>query len=182
MSGGPRHAPRRRGASMICSLVQERPSPQAVEIWERHVGGEVDPAALRARLAEGTLPGCFQRAGARPATAWRSRSRTRRFTYRELGERVAPLALWLGGRSAGPRRWWPSSCPRWERQSTRRCSGRTPGRCSAPYKVSKAVSVIDALPLGRPGQGSASRAGEPRPTPSQVPLIRFSKLRPEAGA
>ena len=27
--------------------------------WRRHLGEDVEPAALRARLTEGTLPGCF---------------------------------------------------------------------------------------------------------------------------
>lgn len=39
--------------------------PQTVDAWRRHIGGKVDPEAIRVRLAEGTLPEAFSAAAQR---------------------------------------------------------------------------------------------------------------------
>jgi malonyl-CoA/methylmalonyl-CoA synthetase len=74
------------------------PAPDAVRAWARHLGRDVEAAALRAELAAGTLTEAFHRAAAadpgRPALEIAGAAAT----HGELDARAARLGGWLRAR------------------------------------------------------------------------------------
>jgi malonyl-CoA/methylmalonyl-CoA synthetase len=74
----------------------------AREAWAGHLGEDVDPGALRARLVEGTLHGCFAATAARRPDALALDVDGERATHGELDARAARLAGWLRAEGVAP--------------------------------------------------------------------------------
>ena len=78
------------------------PHPASVAGWERHLGGPVDPAALRAELAAGSLPEAFAATAARRGDAPALEIDGRAATHAELDARAARAAGALRKRGLAP--------------------------------------------------------------------------------
>ena len=74
----------------------------SVRAWERHLGREVDPAALRAELVEGSLTEAFHRAAAEAPERVALQIGETTITHGELDAAAARLGGWMRDRGVRP--------------------------------------------------------------------------------
>ena len=77
------------------SVDSSDPAPGAIAAWERHAGTTIDPHALRATLAAGTLPEAFHRAALEGGEKLAVSIEGASATYRELDAAAGRTAAWL---------------------------------------------------------------------------------------
>ena len=75
---------------------------ESVRAWERHLGREVDPAALRAELVEGSLTEAFHRTAAEAPERVALQIGETTITHGELDAAAARLGGWMRDRGVRP--------------------------------------------------------------------------------
>ena len=77
-------------------------APEAIEAWERHLGRDVDPGALRAELVEGSLPQAFHNIAARYPERPALTIDDETITHGELDRLAARTGGWLQAQGIDP--------------------------------------------------------------------------------
>ena len=73
-------------------------APEHVRAWERHLGREVDPVALRAELTQGSLTDAFHRTASEQPDRPALQVGATQITHGELDEAAARVGGWMRGR------------------------------------------------------------------------------------
>jgi malonyl-CoA/methylmalonyl-CoA synthetase len=80
------------------SVAESVASPENVRAWERHLGRDVDPAALRAELTRGSLTEAFHRTAAEQPDRPALQIGDTELTHGELDDAAARLGGWMRDR------------------------------------------------------------------------------------